>query len=305
VSLLCCTWYIFSALSNNLSKSILIDLPFPITVSLVQVASVVVYLPLYMKFIGIQRQCLTRRFFWKNIFPLAILKITATVSSTTSLSKVSVSYAHTVKALQPVCTVLLVYIILKEKPALPLLFSLCPIVAGVVLASLTEVEYNFLGMFAAFFSTFVLSLQNITSKKVLKQQELDYCNILLKTAQTSMTLLFIIWLVSDFGNILTFDKAVLLKNPYWKLLSCGFCNFGQSLASFSVLFLVSPVSYSVANTTKRIVIIITSIFHFQNAVKPANAFGMFLAVFGVALYNRIKLNLNKKIVRIVLPEQNV
>ncbi|XP_063933097.1 solute carrier family 35 member E1-like [Zophobas morio] len=168
-------------------------------------------------------------------------------------NNLSVSYAHTVKALQPVCTVLLVYIILKEKPALPLLFSLCPIVAGVVLASLTEVEYNFL----------------------------------------------------DFGNILTFDKAVLLKNPYWKLLSCGFCNFGQSLASFSVLFLVSPVSYSVANTTKRIVIIITSIFHFQNAVKPANAFGMFLAVFGVALYNRIKLNLNKKIVRIVLPEQNV
>ena len=44
--------------------------------------------------------------------------------------------------------------------------SLLPIVAGVVIASATELSFSFVGMFSALFSTFVYSLLNILVKKV-------------------------------------------------------------------------------------------------------------------------------------------
>lgn len=46
--------------------------------------------------------------------------------------------------------------------------SLLPIVAGVIVASATELSFSLLGMFSALFSTFTYSLLNILVKKVVQ-----------------------------------------------------------------------------------------------------------------------------------------
>ncbi|OMO69463.1 hypothetical protein COLO4_29047 [Corchorus olitorius] len=52
--------------------------------------------------------------------------------------------------------------------------------------------------------------------------------------------------------------------------------------------MVSPVTHSVGNCVKRVVVIVSSVIFFQNPVSFINSLGTAVALAGVFLYSRAK-----------------
>ena len=69
----------------------------------------------------------------------------------------------------------------------------------------------------------------------------------------------------------------------------GFFHFIQNVMAFTILSIVSPVTYSVANTLKRVFVIVVSILWFQNEITPSNGLGIIVALIGIFLYNRARV----------------
>lgn len=77
------------------------------------------------------------------------------------------------------------------------------------------------------------------------------------------------------------------------LFADGVLNWLQNIIAFSILSLVTPLTYAVASASKRIFVIAVSLLVLGNPVTWTNIFGMCLAVFGVLCYNQVsKISLN-------------
>lgn len=287
-------WYTSSIFQSIWAKTVLKKVPHPTTVTTAMMGATSCTIPILMTLWHKRRRTYSWRYMLSALVPLSMLKLVCSFSSWFTLLQVPVSYAHTVKAMGPVCSVVLTRLILKQRTSWKLCRTLLPIVAGVILASNSQPELNLFGLFSALSSTFVLSSQSIYSKKVMNKG-MDHLNLLLYTNQISFVIILPIWFYIE-GHSLTFgDRWSELElshsevgNVMLELLAAALCNVVQQIAAMTFLSLVQPVTFSVANASKRIWIIVLSIIYFQQSTSLVNALGMSLAVGGAFWYNNTK-----------------
>ena len=68
----------------------------------------------------------------------------------------------------------------------------------------------------------------------------------------------------------------------------GLFNFLYNVLAFTMISRLSPLSYAIAGSTKRLVVIMISILVLHNPVTKMNLCGISLAILGVVLYNKVK-----------------
>lgn len=298
VVFLCFVWYLVSSGNGVILKTILNDFPYPMTVTMVQLQTATLFSGPLFALWGIRTAVdINRTYYWKLIVPLAFGKFFSSLSSHVSIWKVPVSYAHTVKATMPLFTVILSRIIIGEKQTLKVYFSLLPIIIGVFIASASEISFSVIGLVSALLSTMGFSLQHIFSKKVLNETGIHHLRLLHILARLALMFFMPVWLLYDVRAIMH-DENLFQSKSFLTvgllLLADGLCNFAQNIVAFSIISLVSPLTYSVCSTLKRVSVIAVSLILLGNPVTAFNFFGMMLAIFGVLVYNKAKYDANQE-----------
>ncbi|KAJ4712351.1 Phosphoenolpyruvate/phosphate translocator chloroplastic-like [Melia azedarach] len=79
-----------------------------------------------------------------------------------------------------------------------------------------------------------------------------------------------------------------VKEIYIRSLVAALCFHAYQQVSYMILQRVSPVTHSVGNCVKRVVVIVSSVIFFQTPVSLVNALGTGIALAGVFLYSRVK-----------------
>mmetsp|Transcript_6208 Transcript_6208/g.12238 ORF Transcript_6208/g.12238 Transcript_6208/m.12238 type:complete len:398 (-) Transcript_6208:1088-2281(-) len=241
----------------------------------------------------------------KALTPVAIAHTVGHVGTVASLGAVAVSFTHVVKSLEPFVNVLGSAIVLKSIFPTPVYLSLLPIVAGVIMASVSEVSFTWMGFLSAMSSNFAFTARNIISKinmNTPKGDNMNSTNLFTIIQIISVIILapFALWMDGAkmkgawLGATTGASAVTTPQSLFWNLIISGLFFQLYQEVSYKALDSVHPVTHAVANTVKRVVIIVTSIIVFRNPITRFNAMGSTIAILGVLLYSMTKNYYEKK-----------
>lgn len=287
-------WYAFNVVFNVYNKKVLMAYPYPAWMTLVQFATGSV-MALAMWGGGAHRRPEVTWRTVKAVLPLAGVHTLGNLLTNVSLGKVAVSFTHTIKALEPFFSVVLSVLFLGDRPSPMLLSSLAPIVGGVALASATEATFNWAGFLSAMGSNLTFQSRNVLSKLLMGgKKPMDNINLfsLITILSVPLTLPFAVGL-EGFGAFTPSSIESHGLSPTSilpKSIIAGFCFHMYQQVSYMILQRVVPVTHSVGNCIKRVIIIASSVAIFQNPINLANGAGTGIALIGVFLYSHVRLS---------------
>ncbi|KAL7138982.1 hypothetical protein ABFS83_09G019900 [Erythranthe nasuta] len=285
-------WFLFNIYFNIYNKQVLKVFHYPLTVTLVQFAFGAVLVTL-MWTLNLYKRPKISGAQLAAILPLAVVHTLGNLFTNMSLGKVSVSFTHTIKAMEPFFSVVLSGMFLGESPTLWVVASLVPVVGGVGLASMTEASFDWVGFWSAMASNLTNQSRNVLSKKLMVKKEESLDNITLFSIITIMSFILIAP-VALFVEGVKFTPSYLqaagvnVQDIYTRSLVAALCFHAYQQVSYMILQRVSPVTHSVANCVKRVVVIVTSVLFFRTPVSLINAIGTGIALAGVFIYSRVK-----------------
>lgn len=146
------------------------------------------------------------------------------------------------------------------------------------------------GIIFALVSTMNLALLNVFSKKLLTTSFTAISLLHLITKISLMIFVPFYIMISIFykREVIFLEFSFSLILPLILLLD-GFLSFSQNILAFSLLSMCSPLTYSIANCSKRVAIISLSFLFFsiQN-ITFVSMTGIFISLFGILCYNLAK-----------------
>ncbi|XP_074361922.1 triose phosphate/phosphate translocator, non-green plastid, chloroplastic-like isoform X2 [Apium graveolens] len=226
------------------------------------------------------------------ILPMAVVHTLGNLFTNMSLGEVSVSFTHTIKAMEPFFSVVLSAMFLGEVPSIWIIASLFPIVGGVGLASMTEASFNWAGFWSAMASNLTNQSRNVLSKKFMVKKEESLDNITLFSVITVMSFILsaplsILMEGVKFTPSYLQSAGLNVNQVYTRSFIAALCYHAYQQVAYMLLQRVSPVTHSVGNCVKRVGVIVTSVLFFRTPVSPINSLGTGVALAGVFLYSRV------------------
>ncbi|KAJ3413455.1 hypothetical protein HDV05_008024 [Chytridiales sp. JEL 0842] len=204
------------------------------------------------------------------LVPVASLHFANIHMTNMSIQHSDVKFTHTIKAAEPLFTVIFGWIWLRKRIKATLLLSLLPIPIGVLMATFTDASFTYIGLGTAVFSVAVTSLRSVLYKSESAQEK--------GSRGTSSFDEYAPSFYIDFYKTATEDpmtRSLILASSF---------SFLYNFVSFDILSLVSPLDHALGNVLKRVTTIMLSMIVFKNKLTGFNFTGMVLANVGILVY---------------------
>ena len=200
-----------------------------------------------------------------------------------------VSFVQTMKALEPLIAVCFSVCFLRSFPTLDSLSAMMVVIAGVFFVCVRDLSISA--------SSWVLLSSLVTQGrnqllKLYQKKKLSLSLELEPSDPRCRALQGLVVFVASSAGAFPFNFIMaLLEKPQLEIcnnslaLEAGVSHFLYNLASFGILAMVSPATHSLANTTKRAVIVGCSAFFLREKFSKETSVGLCLVALGSIWYS--------------------
>ena len=236
-----------------------------------------------------------------SILPIACWHALVHVGGVISMSAGAVSFTYIVKATEPAVSAILSAVVLQSFLPLPVYMTLIPVIAGVSLASVSELSFTWKSFGYAMMSNVASASRGIVGKQSMNHRVGKHV-----TATNLYALLTIL------ATLILGPITLVLEGKYWipsfqqlqqqgKLTSyilqttlAALTYYTYNEVAFMALDHISPISHALASTLRRVFIITSSMLVFGNQMTPVGLVGTTMAVIGTLLYSATKQHYKNK-----------
>ncbi|KAF2362638.1 Sugar phosphate transporter domain [Trinorchestia longiramus] len=235
---------------------------------------------------------------------LGLLQLGTIFFGLVALYYVAVSFAETVKSSAPLVTVIIAWLIRGERTSVLVLLTLLPVMVGLAVCSSGELSFSLLGFLCALTTNVCEVIQSVFSKTVLSDPSYIYSPAELQFYPNAcgVAVQAVGWLF-----LVSASSLAMLTDPHLLLVMLldGICFHCQTITAYVLMSYISPVTYSVANTTKRAFLIMLSIMVFGNAITVSSGVGTIMVIAGVLLYSKAKAHEQRQRILFSMPVSQV
>ena len=301
-------WYLMSIVYSVLNKEVLTVWKFPCTSAAVQLligSLFVAALWMPLPTLGLRKQRFASlrqppKLSWgqlATVSSVALWLALGHVMSTVAPAYGTVAFTNVVKTLEPLFTCIFSALFLNQIFALPVYLSLLPVIFGVALASASEVSFSMISLVSGLLSNVCFALRAISAKKLMNKpvgENMHAQNLYAVLTMVALAGILPIALVAEGQTLVAGTLATIEQVGFSKfmrmILTLGLSHYTYNECAFVALSSVHPVTHAVANTIKRVAVIVISVLYFRNPLTLTGASGSTIAIIGVLLYSLAKAN---------------
>ncbi len=228
-----------------------------------------------------------------KMLPVAFCFMGAHCASVFAMSAGAVSFAQIVKAAEPAFAAVLAQFVYGKKISKAKWACLPIVIGGVILASVKELDFAWSALFSACLANMFAAVKGNENKKLmetagLKERTGSVGNLFALTSILGFLLSIPVLIAkegSKFGEFVTLFKT----NPAvsFNLIASGLYFYGYNELSTMTLKKTGAVTQSVANTAKRVIVIVGVALMLGESLDPVKLLGCGIGIFGVFLYSII------------------
>ena len=221
-----------------------------------------------------------------------------------AFSIVNASFAETIKSGEPISSVLLGYVFLKEDNLISTYLSLLVICIGVGISCAGDDSFSVLGFIYSFLSNICFSARAVLAKHICKlpintniinnNNSIDEINLFYHLSRIGLFFLIPLVISLEAHDILELVQ-ISSKNHFTYLFQLlllllfnGVCFTCYNLMSYFVLTKTTLITHAVCNVFRRVFVIICTTLYFQIQLSTLNLFGVFTAIIGVLCFATAK-----------------